>query len=186
MDTFLFSFVAAAIASLGDRAQLLAALLGAKRQQPLQVLAGLLIAAAVVAAIAAAGGAALHALVNVRAQTLLVALALAYAGIVALLTPSPPGLAARFRGGSFLTAVLFGFAFASGSRAQFLILALAARAEVPELAAIGGTLGIVAAAAPAAVLGKTFLELKLRGVRIAIAAFFLLAAAMVLVSAPAS
>lgn len=186
MEALLFAFVAAALASWADRAQLLVAMLSARHGRPLLVLAGFALAAAGIAALGAAGGAALHALVDRRAQALLLALALAFAGVVGMLKPDPPGFAARFRGGSFLSALLFGFAFASGSRAQFTAVGLAAWSGLPVLTAIGAAAGMVAAAVPAALLAKRFLELPARPVRIVIAAGFLLAAAITLLNAPAT
>ena len=184
MEALLFSFVAALLASVGDRAQLLAALLSAKRNQPLQVLAGLAIGAAAICTIAAFAGAALHDLITVRAQVMMIALALAFAGVMGLFSPDPPGLAARFKGGSFLTALLFGFAFSSGGRIQFMILAFAARVELPSLTAVGGTVGMLLAALPAALLGKEWLQLPLRPVRIVLAILFLVAAGVTLFNAP--
>lgn len=186
MEALLFSFAAAALLAVGDRGQLLAALLSARRDRPLQAMAGIALSAGAVCAVGALFGETLHGLITVRAQVLLIALALAYAGVVGLFAPPPPGLAARFKGGSFLTALLFGFAFASGGRIQFLILALAARVELPWLAAVGGTLGMVAGAVPAVLLGKRFLEAPLRPARIGIAILFLLAAPIILFNAPAS
>jgi putative Ca2+/H+ antiporter (TMEM165/GDT1 family) len=186
MEALLFSFVAAILLAVGDRGQLLAALLAARRGQPVQVIAGILLSAGAVCAVAAYAGAALHDLITVRAQTLLIALALAYAGVLGLFAPPPPGFAARFKGGSLLTAIIFGFAFASGGRIQLLVLALAARVELPWLTAVGGTAGMVVAAIPAVLLGKDLLEAPLRLVRIAIAILFLLGAGIVLFNAPAS
>lgn len=183
MEALLFSFVGVALASWGDRAQLLAAGLSDRYQRTGAVVVGLLPALAAVCAVAAIGGAALHDLVGTRAQLLLVALGLAYAGLVGFFEPPPVKFAERFRGGPFLSALIFGFVAASGSRAQFLLIALAARADQPLLTAIGGGFGLIAATVPAALLGAQFTRLPLRVSRVTLSIGFIIAAFLVFVSA---
>ena len=184
MDTLLFAFVAAALAGMGDQTQSLAATLSARGGRPGHVLAGLAIAAAAVAALAWFAGSVLQEMIDVRRQTLLVALALAFAGITGLMKAPASPRAERFRWGAFLGAMLFGGYAASSGRIQFMTVAFAARADIPALAAIGGALGLLAAATPAALLGDKFLQLNLRGARIAVAVAFVIAAALVFLNAP--
>lgn len=183
MDTLLLSFVAAALAGWGDRTQMLLAQLSARHGRPGAALGGAALAGLAISMVGAVGGALLHGEITQRAITLLLAVGLAFAGVVGLITPPPPGRAVRFKGGAFLAALIFAFAFASGGRTQFLTFGLAARAETPLLAFAGASAGMIAAAAPAALLGEAFLALPLRLVRIAIALLFLMAAAAVALSA---
>jgi putative Ca2+/H+ antiporter (TMEM165/GDT1 family) len=184
MDAMLFAFVAAALAGMGDRSQLVAATLSTRSGRPGLVLAGFVLAAIALATIAWFAGVAIQEMVGARGRTLLVALALAFAGVVGLMKPSGVERAVRFRGGAFLAALIFGFSAASGGRVQFLNLAFASLAESPAVAAAAGAAGFLAACTPAALLGETFLKLELRWVRIAIAIAFLLAAVLVYLAAP--
>jgi putative Ca2+/H+ antiporter (TMEM165/GDT1 family) len=182
MATFLLALLATLLAGWGDRTQLLAAQLTARYARPEAVLGGTALAALAAAGIGAGGGALLQGEITDFAIHLMLVLALAFAGVVGLIMPPPPGRALRFKGGPFLSAAIFGFAFASGNRAQLLILALAARADLPLMAFLGGVAGMIAAAAPAALLGQPFLEVRaVKWGRIAIALLFLLAAAAMLV-----
>ena len=64
-----------------------------------------------------------------------------------------------------------------GDKTQFLAFALSARTAAPVLAAIGATLGVLAAAVPAAMLGRRFVTvMPLRAVRIGIGVVFILVA----------
>jgi Ca2+/H+ antiporter, TMEM165/GDT1 family len=182
VDAFLFSLVACFAAGWGERSQLLVALVAARRGRPGAALLGFAAAAAAICAIAATGAALLQGELTATAEALMIALAFAFAGVMGLFAPPPPGRAARFRGGAFLTAALFGFAFLSGGRAQLLVFAFALRAEIPAAAALGGAAGMVLAAAPAAMFGKAFLAANLRPVRLGLAALFLIAAAWVLLA----
>lgn len=183
MDALLFSFVAAALAGWGERTQLLTALVSGRTANPLAAMLGWMLAALAICAVAGIGGAALHGEITPRALALLVALALGFAGIMGLFEPPPPGWAARFKGGPFLTSLIFGFVFASGGRAQLMTFAFAAQSQTPWLAAAGGAAGMILAAIPAALLGKEFLDWRLRPVRIGIAALFLLAGSIVALAA---
>jgi Ca2+/H+ antiporter, TMEM165/GDT1 family len=182
VDAFLFSLVACFAAGWGERSQLLVALVAARRSRPGAALLGFAAAAAAICAIAATGAALLQGELTATAEALMIALAFAFAGVLGLFAPPPPGRAARFRGGAFLTAALFGFAFLSGGRAQLLVFAFALHGEGPAAAAAGGILGMALAAAPAAALGKEFLAARLRWLRLGIAALFLLAAGAVLLA----
>jgi putative Ca2+/H+ antiporter (TMEM165/GDT1 family) len=183
MEALLFSFVAAALAGWGERSQLLTALVSGRSRRPLTVMIGWVLAALAICAVAGIGGAVLHGEITARAQALLVAVALGFAGVMGLFEPPPPGWAARFKGGPFLTSLIFGFVFASGGRAQLMTFAFAARSDAPLLVAAGGAAGMILAAVPAALLGKEFLDWRLRPVRIGVAALFLLVGGTVALAA---
>src|SRR5690349_14452517 len=108
MDALLFAFVAAALAGIGDQTQVLAGSLSARGDRPGAILAGMAIAAAGMAAIAFIAASFVGHMVGLRAQTQFVALALAFAGITALMKPEPLRWAERVRWGGFLGALLFG------------------------------------------------------------------------------
>ncbi|WP_166042107.1 TMEM165/GDT1 family protein [Sphingosinicella sp. YJ22] len=184
MDALLFAFVAAALAGIGDQTQVLAGSLSARGDRPGAILAGMAIAAAGMAAIAFIAASFVSDMVGVRAQTQFVALALAFAGITGLMKPEPLRWAERVRWGGFLGALLFGGYAAASGRIQFMSLAFAIRAEMPVFAAVGGALGLLAAAIPAALLGDKFLALNLRPARIAIGVVLLVAGALVFLNAP--
>jgi putative Ca2+/H+ antiporter (TMEM165/GDT1 family) len=179
MEALLFSFVLALLAGWGERTQLLIGLASARSGRPLLVMIGWILAVAAICAVAGVGGAMLQGEITPRALALLVAVALAFAGVMGLFEPPPPKWAARFKGGPFLTALIFGFVFSSGGRAQLMTFALAAQSGEPVLAASGAAAGMILAALPAALLGKEFAEWRLRAVRIGIAVVFLIAAAVV-------
>ena len=183
MEALLFSFVAATLAGWGERSQLLTALVSGRSGRPALVVAGWLLAALAICAVAGVGGAVLHGEITDRAQALLVAVTLFFAGVMGLFEPPPPGWASRFKGGPFLTSLIFGFVFSSGGRAQLMTFAFAAQSDTPMLAAAGGAAGMIVAAVPAALLGKEFLEWRLRPVRIGIAVLFLLVGVIVALAA---
>ena len=81
MAALLASLVAAFLCTWGDRTQFLAATLTAGTRRPGQVLAGLVLAAAASNAVAAFAGAWIAASINLRALSLLTALALLFAGL---------------------------------------------------------------------------------------------------------
>ncbi|MDP8994528.1 MAG: TMEM165/GDT1 family protein [Pseudomonadota bacterium] len=184
MDALLTTFVAAALAEWGDRTQLFVILLAGRFANPKAILAGLVVAALANSLIAAVGGGLVHDLVNLRALSLLVALALLMAGIGSLIRRRPPAMAARWRTGAFVTAALALFLLEFGDKTQFLTFALAARFDSIALASAGATFGILVANAPAAVLGEALGKtLPVQPIRWGIAALFLIGGFWVAVSA---
>lgn len=184
MDALLTTFVAAALAEWGDRTQLFVVVLAARFSRPGPILAGLALAALSNSLLAALGGTFVHDLINTRALSLLVALALIFAGLGSLLRRTPPDLAARWRTGAFVTAAICLFLLEFGDKTQFLTFALAGRYDSIALAAAGATAGIVAANFPAALLGARFAgAVPVRPVRYAIGALFLIAGFIVAVGA---
>lgn len=182
MDALVTAFVAAALAEWGDKTQLIVALLAARSGRPGLVLLGLFLAAAA-SNIAAAFAADLVAgMISLRAMTLMVALALLFAGVAGLIRRQPPSIGSA-KTPVILAAPLLCLAAELGDRTQFLTFALAGRFE-PVLAAAGATAGIVAAGVPAALLGARLqTALPVRAVRIGGAILFLLVGFLVAVSA---
>ena len=182
LDALVTAFVAAALAEWGDKTQLIVALLAARSGRPGLVLLGLLIAAAASSAAAALGAALIAGQITLRAMSLLVALALLFAGVAGLIRRRPPSIGSP-RTPLLLAVPVLCLAAELGDRTQFLTFALAGRFE-PVLAAAGATAGIVAACVPAALLGARLeAAVPVRAVRIGGAVLFLLAGFFVAVSA---
>lgn len=184
MEALLTPFIAAALAEFGDKTQLLVMALAALHRRPGAVLAGVALAAAVNAGIAAAGGTLLNGMITLRAISLLVALALIFAGVGGLMPQKQPEPSGRWRTGAFLGAFGSFFVYEFGDKTQFVTAALAAQFDSLLLAAAGATAGVVLANAPAALLGPRFGHVvPLKGIRIATSILFLLAGFIVAVSA---
>lgn len=184
MDALLSAFVFALFAELGDKTQLLVVALAARYARLGQVLAGVAIAAAANAAIAATAGVVVHDLVVPRAMSLLVALALIFAGSGGFFRQKTPDMGATWRVGAFVTTLVCFFLLEFGDKTQFATFALAARFDSLGLAAAGATAGVIAASVPAVLAGEALVRhVALRPVRIAIGAAFLLIGCVVAVSA---
>ena len=182
MEALVTSFVAALLAGWSDKTQLVAAMQAERTQRPWLVFAGLLLALAASNLVAAIAGAWIAGAINVRAQTLLLALALLFAGGSGLIRRRPPRPAtARL---PILTVFILCLAAEMGDRTQFLTFALAGRFDSVPFAAAGATAGGLAACLPALVLGERLPAVTpLRAIRYAGAALFLLAGAIAAVQA---
>jgi putative Ca2+/H+ antiporter (TMEM165/GDT1 family) len=179
LDALLTTFISSLFAEFGDKTQLLVAVLAAGYRRPTIVIAALGVAAAVSAAIAAVAGIAVHAMVTARAATLLVALALLYAGGTGLFRAKQPETMTPGKTPLFVVAFICLLAAEMGDKTQFLTFALAARFDSLALAAVGSTAGVIVASVPAAALGAAYgATVPIRPIRIAIAAVFLLAGAI--------
>ena len=173
MEALVTSFVAALIAGWSDKTQLVTAMLAGRTQRPLLVLAGLALALAASNVVAALAGAYIAQAINVRAQTLLLALALLFAGASGLIRRRPPKPATLKL--PLLTAFILCLASEMGDRTPFLTFALAGRFDSVPFAAAGATAGALAACLPALFLGEKLQSaVPLRAIRYAGAAMFLL------------
>ncbi len=183
MEALYTSFLSAALAEWGDKSQLLVVALAVRYRQPVPILAGVAAAALANALIAAAAGALIHDLIMSRAASLLVAVALLFAGINSLAGRQPPDLAS-WKTGTFVTAAASFFLLEFGDKTQFLTGALAAKYDSLVLAAMGATAGVLLSSVPAAFLGDRLAAIvPLKPLRIGIAALFLLAGAVVAIAA---
>lgn len=184
MEALLPAFVAAGLAEIGDRTQLLAILLAAHFRRPGQVIAGIALAALANSVIAAIGGTLIHDMVNHRAIALMLAVGLVLAGAGALWPPRPATLAGYGPIGAFGTAALGFFILEFGDKTQLLTLAIAARTDSIALAGIGAAAGITLANVPAVMLAGRWPHIvPLRAVRAGIGAIFLVVGAVVAVGA---
>jgi len=179
MDALLPPFVAAFLAEWGDRTQLLACLLAARFGAPRAVLAGIALAALANSLLAAFGGHLLADYINYRAITLMLALALLFAGIGALWPQRPPKLEGSGRAGAFL-ASMFAFAVLEfGDKTQFITATLAARADSLWVTGFAAAAGILIASIPAVLLADRLSTLTpLKAIRIGTGALFTLLGAI--------
>lgn len=181
MEALLTAFVAALLGGWADRTQKVAALLRA-RFTPAPVVAALVLAAAMNSAAAAFAGSLLRLEISLHAAALLLAVALAFAGVAGLIGEGakPP----RARGGPFIGSLVALTGAGWGDKTQYLTGALAAYygSFVPVAAA--AFVGTVAVALPAALAGEAFERTAhVRPLRILFAILFLVAGAAVLVNA---
>lgn len=175
MEAFLPTLIAAFLAEWGDKTQLLVIALAARFKRPGPILGGVGIAALGGSALAAAGGWLLADLVQFRALGLLTALAFLFAGAGGLFPAKPPPVASDWKTGALVTTAAAFALVELGDKTQFITVALAGRTGAPLLAALGATLGIVAASVPAAVLGPRLARLvPVARIRIGVALSLLL------------
>ena len=173
MEALVTAFVAAFLAEWGDKTQLIVAMLAAGTRRPLQVMAGLVLAALASNVVAGLAGVYIGHTINIRAMTLMVALALLFA--------AASGLFARKSGETKIprwplpSAFILCLAAELGDRTQFLTFALAGRFDSVPLAAAGATAGALAACLPALILGEQLQKsAPLRAIRYGGAALFLI------------
>lgn len=184
MDALLTALIAAALAEWGDKTQLLAVALAVRYRQPAPVLAGIAIAAAANSALAAGAGALLHDILTLRALSVLVALALLFAGAGGLFRAKTPDMGQGWKIGAFATSATCFFLLEFGDKTQFITATLAAQYDAALIACVGATIGIVAANAPAVVMGERVATvLPVRAIRIGAAILFLIAGFVVAVNA---
>jgi len=145
--------VAALLAEWGDKTQLLVIALAIRYRRPLPILAGIFMAALANSLIAAFGGTLVHSMITLRAISLLVALALVFAGIAGLIRTKPHASAGASRAGPLLVTATSFFVLEFGDKTQFLTFALAAQFNALALATAGATAGVLASSVPAALLG---------------------------------
>ena len=182
MEALVTSFVAALLAGWSDKTQLVAAMLAERTRRPWLTLAGLVLALAASNVIAAIAGVYVGDLINLRAATLLTALALLFAGASGLIRRRQPKPATVKL--PLLSAFILGLAAEMGDRTQFLTFALAARFDSAPFAAAGATAGALAACLPAFFLGARLQSATpFRTIRYIGAALFLLAGFIVAVQA---
>lgn len=181
MEPLLTTFAAALLGGWADKSQRVAALLSA-RGRPGAVAAALILAAAANSLASAFAGSLLRREVSPHAATLLLAVALAFAGVAGLIGEAPREPARR--GGPFLSAFSALLAAGWGDKTQYLVavLALYWNSFLPVAAA--ACLASIAVSLPAAVGGETFVRTApLKPLRLLFGLLFLVAGAAVLVTA---
>jgi putative Ca2+/H+ antiporter (TMEM165/GDT1 family) len=155
VNALLVSFVAVAIAEIGDKTQLLAMLLAARYRKPLPILAGILIATLANHALAAwAGALAAGWLGPDLLRWILGALFLGMAGWCLIPDKADDGPKMIGKAGAFVTTLIAFFLLEIGDKTQLATVALAARFQTLVMVTIGTTLGMMLANAPAVFCGN--------------------------------
>jgi Ca2+/H+ antiporter, TMEM165/GDT1 family len=184
LEALLTTFVAAALGEIGDKTQLLVVALAAHYRKPLAILTGIAAAALANNVIAAIAGGLIHDQITLRASSLLLAVALLFAGANSLLSPPRPQASGAWKMPAIIVAALAFFGAELGDKTQFLTAALSAQFGTVTLAAAGATAGVLVANIPAAVLADRYVEaLKLRPIRYSIGGLFVAAGLIVAVNA---
>jgi putative Ca2+/H+ antiporter (TMEM165/GDT1 family) len=153
LEALLPALIAALLAEWGDKTQLVVIALAARYGRPGPLLVGVALGALAGSLLAGFGGILVHGTVTLRALTLLLGVALIFAGASAFIARKTPKFAAGLAGPATIAAALGVFLAEFGDRTQFITFAIAARYDSMLLAAFGATAGLVAASIPAAVLG---------------------------------
>lgn len=162
------ALVLGAICQAGDKTPWLAAILADRFRAPVMVIMATAVALAANYALGVAGAMIIASLLSTEARLLLLALALLLAAVGTTLRARSPDRLEGWRLGALGTSTLGLAIMIFGDRMQFVVLALAARSELPWLAAVGGTIGALAVAAPATLMGEErWLALPQRPIRIA-------------------
>lgn len=145
MDALMAALVAALLAQAGDRQGWVAARLARQFDRPAIVLIMATIAMAIGYGLGGFAGGLMAPILTPNARALLLAVALVSSGASALWPPRPLPQCGGATLGVAATALITLLAASMGDRTQFIVAALAARSDAPLFAAIGGTLGSVAA-----------------------------------------
>ena len=153
MDALMAALVAALLTQASDRTPWSAAMLGDRYANRGAVIAATALALALGNAIGAVGGMLIAPMLSPNARDLLLAVALGSGGITAF-WPIKRAKDRDWRGGAFLSSVITVGLFGFDDRMQFITAALATRSETPALAVVGATLGALAVAIPAILLGE--------------------------------
>lgn len=174
MDAFFPAFVAALLAEVGDKTQLLALALALHFRRAAPVLLGIALAALANAALAALAGTLLAPRLTHEAATLMLALGLLFAGAAALVKQAPPEPVQAGRFGPFLVSFFTFFVLELGDKTQFLTFAIALRSGSFWLTTAGATAGVVLASAIVTLAGRDWERLPVTPIRRGIGALFAL------------
>lgn len=184
MDALLIALLGCLLGELGDKNQLLVLALAMRFNRDGAVIAGVVVAASLNAAISAAAGGWIGPMLGHDARLLFMALSLLFLGVGMLWPVKMPDTLDGWHIGPFLTTALGCFILGFGDGPQFLILGIATRTADPALAAIGGAIGVIAAALPVILLRDRFLPmLPVRAIRLGGAIVVLLIGAVMALSA---
>lgn len=167
MDALMASLVLGALCQAGDKTPWLAAILADRFRAPGMVIAALALALAGNYALGVVGALLIAPAITPEARLLLLALALVLAGVSTTFRARSPDRLEGWRLGSFGSSALGLGIMVFGDRMQFVVVGLATRSDLPWLAAVGGTLGALAVAVPAVLLGeRQWVALPQRAIRI--------------------
>ncbi len=149
MDSFLITLLVVAIAEMGDRSQLLSAVLAIRFKNDKLIILGLVLATIINCAVSTYLGTAIKGWISMDALKLFAAIAYITGGIGMLLWYRPLDLLENWNIGTFATSFLGLFILQIGDKSQFIIGANAAHAEHWQLPFLGAIIGIMIANVPA-------------------------------------
>lgn len=160
MEAGLVSLVVVALAEVGDRTQLLAAMLAARFRQPVWVLAGIFVATVANHGLSAALGYYAGDLLKGPWLAALVAVSFFATAAWSLLPETAQSDPPQVRGlGVFMATAFAFFLVEIGDRTQVATISLAARFHAIAAVAAGTTLGMMAANAPAVLFGDRVMRI---------------------------
>lgn len=149
------ALVAALFIHTTDKTPWRAAMLGARFADKAEIVGGMVLGMAIGNAVSAAGGMLIAPRMTPEARSLFVAVALASAGVGAILPlKKPRALPSDTRLGAFGASLVATLALALGDRTQFMTAALAARSPIPWLAPFGAVTGGAIIAIAALAIGE--------------------------------
>lgn len=175
MTGALLAFLAALLAGVGARDQMLLAGLAARRLLPLTLVAVAVVAAAFAGVLAAKAADVLTPMLSPGARVMFAGMAAVVAGLECLVIGPKPTPAEPTRSLFAATVVLFAHQLTDGAR--FLVFAVAVATAVPDAAALGGAAGGVATVLIGVLAGEMLVPARLRLVRRAIGMAFLVVGA---------
>lgn len=149
MDALLTTLVMTLVAEMGDRTQLLLAVLAIRFVRHRQIFLGFASATIVNCALSAFAGILIAEIITGRSLLMFQAMAMLFAAAAMLWPRRKLDRLDGWRMPPFWIAFLGCLILEFGDKSQFLIMAAAAQSGHPVLVAIGGAIGIAAAAIPA-------------------------------------
>ena len=184
MDAFLTSLFICLWAEMGDRTQILCAVMAIRFGREKPVILGLIAATVLNSLLSAYVGAAVGRYISEEPARLFYALSLLFAGAGMIWWRRRVDTLDDWTPGAFWTSFLGLFILQLGDKGQFIIAATSARTQAPEFAAAGGALGTIMACIAAVLLREKMAKLiPVKAIRIAGGIVFLLAGLAVAMSA---
>ncbi len=183
METFITSSLLVALAEIGDKTQLLSFVLAARLRRPAAIIAGIFVATVANHALAGWIGAWVGSLFSPETLRWAVGVAFIGFGLWALRPDELDDDEAPQAGhaGAFMTTLIAFFLAEMGDKTQFATIALAARFDSLLWVVVGTTLGMMAANAPAVLVGQKLADqLPLKAIRWTAAAVFAATGALTL------
>jgi putative Ca2+/H+ antiporter (TMEM165/GDT1 family) len=159
MDAAYTTFFSVFLAEMGDRTQILAAVLALRYHRNGTIILGLACATFLNCAISAIGGSVIDNLISAQPVQLFAGLAYIFAGAGMLFWRRSVDPLRTWKTPAFLTAFLGLFILEFGDKSQFIIAAQSARAPFWEMTLVGGFLGIMAATVPAIILRERLAQI---------------------------
>lgn len=181
MSAAFLAFLAALLAGVGARDQMLVASLAARRFLPPMLLAVALLTAAASGFVAGRAAEVLAPLLTPSARVMFAGMAAGIAGLECLVIG--PRRAPEEPTRSLFAAAVVLLAHQLTDGARFLVFAIAVATAVPQAAALGGAAGGVATVLIGALAGEAVLGARLRLVRRVIGGVFLFVAAWLVMQA---